>query len=270
MTIESSNRMHLVDVNIKDIEPNHYFSNFLMVRVSCKTQTFTKVDFKYTIFDSCYFRNCIFDECDFTGCRFTGSNFSGSKFSGCKFDYAIIERTQITASLLNTNLPSTENLQQKFARTLRTNFQSLGNYEAANKAISAELNATKTHLWKAAWPKESYYRKKYQGPSRISAIAQYINFNILHFIWGNGESIYNIGRTMLCLWAAIAIIDFAVLSQYSGFKAITQSIIIAPQVFMGIDPPDNYPKIYLAMVHLLRLVLLSLFISVLAKRLSRR
>ena len=68
------------------------------------------MDFKYTIFDTCYFRNCVFDSCDFTGCRFSGTNLIGATFDGCKFDYVILERTQVDNEILDVGCPGWENL----------------------------------------------------------------------------------------------------------------------------------------------------------------
>jgi uncharacterized protein YjbI with pentapeptide repeats len=89
-----------------------------------------------------------FDSCDFTGCRFTASNFYTSTFSDCKFEYAVFERTLIESDILDTECPGPDNLKLKFARTLRMNYQQLGDAKSANKAISVELQATKQHLSK--------------------------------------------------------------------------------------------------------------------------
>jgi hypothetical protein len=40
---------------------NTALSNLLFTRLIAKTRTFTRVDFKYTIFGGCYLRNCTFD-----------------------------------------------------------------------------------------------------------------------------------------------------------------------------------------------------------------
>jgi uncharacterized protein YjbI with pentapeptide repeats len=107
--------------------------NRLFIRLIAKGKSFTKVDFRYCVFDACYLRACNFDSCDFTGCRFVGTNLHGSKFSGCKFDYATFERTLIDSAILDTECPGLENLKSRFARTLRTNFQQLGDATAVNR-----------------------------------------------------------------------------------------------------------------------------------------
>jgi uncharacterized protein YjbI with pentapeptide repeats len=79
----------------------------LFTRLSAKRKRFTNVNFKYTIFETCYLRDCTFDSCDFTGCRFSGTNFHGSTFEGCTFSYTHFERTNIDPSVLDTCCPPT-------------------------------------------------------------------------------------------------------------------------------------------------------------------
>ena len=165
--LSDSNRVHQIDKKFDDNVSNNQFMNHLFVRLVAKDKQFTKVDFKYSIFDTCYLRGCKFDSCDFTGCRFVGTNLHGAKFSGCKFEYSIFERTVVDNYILDTECPGSENLKMKFARTLRMNYQQLGDAESVNKAIRIELQATEVHLHKAWGSKESYYRKKYTGLKRL-------------------------------------------------------------------------------------------------------
>ena len=116
------------------------YSNYLFTRLVAKDKRFTKVNFRYSFFEYSYLRDCHFDSCDFTGCRFTNTNLSGSKFSGCKFDYASFEKTLVEPAILETECPGFENLKLRFARTLRTNFQQLGDASAANKAMNVGVD----------------------------------------------------------------------------------------------------------------------------------
>ena len=67
---------------------------------------------------------------------------------GCKFDYSQFSYTQVEPEILDTGCPGQENLQQRFARTLRINFQQIGDAATANSAIKVELEATRVHLYK--------------------------------------------------------------------------------------------------------------------------
>jgi hypothetical protein len=71
--------------------------------------------------------------------------------------------SRVESDVLDTCSPQRENLKLKFARTLRTNYQALGDSDAVNKAILVELNATRVHLSNAWRSNEPYYRKKYAG-----------------------------------------------------------------------------------------------------------
>ena len=137
-----SGRQAHTDEHFEDDVTDSDYSNRLFTRVDAKERKFKKVNFRFTIFDTCYFRKCTFDSCIFVGCRFKDSNFVGSSFIGCEFEYATFEKTLIENDVLDTCAPSWENVQLRFARTLRTNYQSLGDSESANKAFQLELEAT--------------------------------------------------------------------------------------------------------------------------------
>ncbi len=155
-----SNRVKIEDKRVDGDVADVDLKNHLFVRLVAKERRFTRIDFKYSIFDTCYLRKCVFDSCDFTGCRFIGTSLYGSSFSGCKLDYSIFERTIVDDDLLDSGCPGMENLKMRFARTLRTNYQQLGDSKSANKAIRVELDAMEVYLHKGWHSNESYYRHK--------------------------------------------------------------------------------------------------------------
>jgi uncharacterized protein YjbI with pentapeptide repeats len=117
--MEKSKREIFEDMIFTNDVINEDHSNRLYIRVVAKEIRFYRVNFTYTIFDTCYLRKCVFDSCDFTGCRFTGTNLPGSSFVGCKFDYAIFEKTQVESEILDSSAPGYENLQLIFAQTTK-------------------------------------------------------------------------------------------------------------------------------------------------------
>jgi hypothetical protein len=253
-----------------DVDGGKY-SNYLFTRLVAKDRRFTRVNFRYSFFENSYLRDCQFDSCDFTGCKFSNTNLAGSKFSGCKFDYASFEKTLVEPAILETECPGFENLKLKFARTLRTNFQQLGDAVAANKAMNVELEATATHLRKAAWSNESYYRKHYAGLDRSKVVIEWAFFRLLNFVWGNGESAWRLLRCVTIVLLGMAVYD----TEYHGgdptkigsyWNSFTKSI----SVFFGNPAPDDYPRVYLAMVTCVRLVLVGFFLSIIIKRFNRR
>ena len=244
---------------------NTPFRNYLFQRLIAKEVRFEEVDFSYTIFDTCYMRKCAFVNCNFTGCRFVASNLYGSAFDGCKFDYSVFERTLVDGEILNVGFPGHENLKLRFARTLRMNFQSLGDSDSTNKAIKLELAATEDHLRKCWNSSESYYRAKYRGWKRIETLVSWLNFKVWDFVWGNGESLWKLGRAV-----AGALLIMALVNVRLTATGYAESLWHAPAVFFGIKNPAEYPDIYLASIIALRLLAVGLFLSIIIKRFSRR
>ncbi len=171
--LSNSDREHQVDKKIETDIVDKKFVNKLFIRLVAKAKKFTKVDFKYSIFDACYLRKCEFNSCDFTGCRFVGTNLHEARFSNCEFRYATFEKTLIDNNILDQECPEEENLKMRFARSLRINYQSLGDAESANKAMRVELRATEEHLYKSWNSNSTYYRNKYKGWNRLNAFRQW-------------------------------------------------------------------------------------------------
>ncbi len=268
--MKSSNRVHIIDQYFDfDIEQENY-SNHLFLRVAAKGKSFKDVDFRYTIFDTCYFRKCKFVSCDFVGCRFVGTSMVGSLFCGCKFDYTFFERTLIDSSILDVGCPGFDNVKLRFARALRSNYQSLGDLESVKKAFKVELAATESHLYKAWKSGESYYREKYKGWTRIAVFFRWLKFKVFDFIWGNGESARKLAGTvfLICLCMALChTFKFGdpknVLSYFTAFCSM-------PEIFLGVSSPAQYSSLYLALICFIRLIAIGMFLSILIKRLGRR
>lgn len=265
-----SNKVEVKDQKFETNLSGATFSNWLFIRLVAKSRRFAKVDFRYTTFDACYLRGCVFDECDFTGCRFVSSNLHGSSFSGCKFDYATFEKTEIDVDVLSSGCPATENQTMRFARSLRVNYQQLGDAEAVNKAIAVELQATGVHLKKSWRSKESYYRKKYAGLRRAAQFLRWFQFKALDLIWGNGESVWKLLRAVTFVIVMIALIDVIVFGNPSLVANYGRALVAAPSILLGIDAPESYPRLYLAVIVFTRLVLFGFFMAILIKRFNRR
>jgi len=268
--LADSNRVQQIDKKFDADVSDREFANQMFVRLVAKGRRFTKVDFKYSIFDNCYLRDCTFDSCDFVGSRFIGTNLHGSRFSGCKFDYAIFEKTTIDSEVLDTECPGPENIKMRFARTLRMNYQQLGDAKAANKSIGVELQATGLHLYKAWRSNESYYRKKYAGWRRVSTFFEWTGFKILDFIWGNGESAIKLLRATLLVFLVMCLIDANAFRDPHSVDSYIQALAKAPQVFLGTLSPTYYPSWYLTVILFVRLLAFGFFMSIIIKRLNRR
>lgn len=245
-------------------------SNVHFVRLVAKGRSFQGVDFRYTTFDACYLRNCRFDSCDFTGCRFLGTNLHGSSFSGCKFEYATFERTDIDNDVLSNCCPGSENLKMRFSRSLRMNYQQLGDADSVNKAIKVELDATEMHLYKAWHSNESYYRKKYQSWRRVEQFMRWANFKMLDFVWGNGESAWKLARAVIVVFMLMALFDVMKYQDVSRTESYLKAFFQAPQVLLGATVPAGYPPSYVAILTFARLVLFGFLMAIIVKRFNRR
>lgn len=244
--------------------------NIVFTRSVAIKRKFTRVSFKYCVFDNCYFRDCVFDACDFTGCKFISSNLNGSAFVECKLQYVVFERTIVDLLSMIDSLPCEENLRAKLLRTLRMNFQQQGDAASVNKAISLELEATQTHLKKSWLSSDEYYRKKYPGLKKIGKFGEWAIFRSLDFIWGNGESAKKLCRTTLIVFLLISIWEIFRLTDVNNFKEVINCFIKSPSIFFGVIKSNNYDEWALTLIYFLRLVAFGLFMSILIKRISRR
>lgn len=259
------------DCRFAEDESNCAYQHHLFIRLVAKDRTFTKVNFRYCTFDGCYLRDCKFLACDFTGCRFLSTNLNGSAFSTCQFEYATFERTQIAPDILETQAPDRENLKERFARNLRTNYQQLGDSESVNKAIKIEIEATKTYRYKAWHSKADYYRKiKFPGWRRYAAFFQWIWFWVLHFVWGNGESATKLLRTIVVLFLFMSAYHAFRVGDPGQVKVYWEGLRTAPGVYLGIRSVTQYGDMYLVTIATTRLLSFAALTAILIKRFSRR
>lgn len=246
------------------------YRNHIFVRLVAIAKTFTDVDFRFCVFDGCYLRDCKFLNCDFTGTKFSSSSFHGSSFTNCVFNYTTFEKTEITPDILDTQAPEYENLRSKFARSLRMNFQQLGDAESVNKAIKIELQATKIHLHEAWHSRKDYYRDKYPGVKRAGAFFEWFWFRLQHFLWGNGESALRLLTTLLFLFLGMAIYHSFRVGDPARVSSYWEGLRAAPEVYLGVRTFSRYGYWYIAFITATRLLTFAALTSILIKRFNRR
>lgn len=249
------------------------FAFKIYIRLNAKKQTTLKnVSFQHCVFDGCYFNNCVFDSCDFTGCRFVGCNFHLTAFSGCNFEYAVFERCQIDDDILESEAPREENLKMRFARSLRMNFQQVGDAKAVNRAISLELQATSNYLKKSWSSSETYYRDKYPGWKKLPQFGKWLEFRVLDAIWGNGENTLKLLRSIVVVHLVIAVYDTYTFGNVWNVKDYLASFVASPGVFFGIANPhtDPYPVWFSSVIAATRLIGFAFLTAILVKRFGRR
>jgi hypothetical protein len=268
--LKDSGREKLADKKFDSPVCKERYINKLFERLVAKNIEFKGVVFRYCIFDAAYLRNCAFQDCDFTGCRFINSNLVGSSFNGCKFDYASFDKSHIDNDILDVGCPGPENLKLKFSRSLRLNYQQLGDARSANKAISIELQATEDHLYKAWKSKESYYRNKYKGLDRLSVFGEWLEFKVLDSVWGNGESTWKLFRSVLVVLVLLSGVHTFLFGELDSIKSHFESLVLSPQILLGVVNPDGYSSLYLTMIFLIRLIMFGFFMSIIIKRFNKR
>ena len=237
-----------------------------------KGLTIRKVSFEHSVFDGCYFNGCTFDSCDFTGCRFIGCNFHQSSFRGCDFRYATFERCQIDDDILQGEAPLEGNLRMRFARTLRMNFQQIGDAKGVNKAISLELESTEQYLRNSAFSRHNYFAQKYAGFKRVHQFFKWLEFRALDMVWGNGESALKLLRAIFVILITIAIYDNASFEKALDIQGYWKSLLVSPGIFLGLPgaTEHHYPMLVLAMISVVRLLAFAFFTAILIKRFGRR
>lgn len=252
---------------------NQDYTHILFTRlVASKNTKFTNVNFSYCIFDHAYLRECSFDNCLFLGCKFLNSNFNGSSFIKCDFRYCFFDKTFIDEDFLD-NMPEEKNLKQRLLRTIRINYQQLGDSKNVNKVMLLELQATRDYLKDAAFSDEKYYQKKYGGfKKRTKAIINLICFIFWDFIWGNGEKLSNLIRLFIFVLIGIVIYDMyhASPQDSDSLSYLINSIFRSVAIFFSVENPDNFSDSFKTLIVFIRLFLFALFISILVKRLNRR
>lgn len=271
--ISKGNREVVTDFYVSEDVQNERkaFAFKVYIRLNAKKQTKLKnVSFQHSVFDGCYFNNCAFDSCDFTGCRFIGCNFHQTAFSGCNFEYAVFERCQIDDDILEREAPREENLKMRFARSLRMNFQQVGDAKAVNRAISLELEATSSYLKKSWSSSETYYRDKYAGWKKLPQFFKWLEFRVLDAIWGNGENTLKLLRAIIVVHVVIAAYDTYSFGNVWDVRDYLQGFIVSPGVFFGISNPHTYPVWFSSAIAATRLIGFAFLTAILVKRFGRR
>ncbi len=268
--LKSSKRNKRMDQAVPEDIEGVDFSNCEIVRIVAKNKKFTKCNFQNSNMIAAYMRNCVFDDCSFVGSTFKDSNLRGSLFVGCRFDYARFSNTIIDRQILASSMPSTENLQQDFARELRGNFRDISDAEGVNKAIKLELEATLVHHYKAWKSKESYYRRKYKGRDRFYEFLYWLKFKTFDILWGNGESIFKLCRSIFVFLISVCALDQMIMVEPFENSDVFASLMVAPEIVFNIHHPERYSSHLIAIIAFCGYILISLFVAAIFRKISRR
>lgn len=257
---------------------NNKFQNHLFIRAVAKNIIFENVDFSKTYFENCYLRDCRFIRCTFEGAKFTGCNLKGSYFEQCNFDYVIFEKTFVDDEIFEC-APTKNNLRYKFARSLKLNYASIGDYIRSSKAVTIELSATKSHLKDSWLYEEQWHRMKYSGARRrLKQFRKWLTVSVLDFVWGNGESLWRLIRFNLIIFLILTLFHIFSKSVTDVYKILDILTIKIPSNYFGIvvkgADNNNYFDYYPAGLNLTlvitRLICFGLLMSIIIKKYNRR
>lgn len=194
------------------------FSNCTFSNTGCLSGVFERCDFSYTVFDRSYFRGCTFRDCKFVGARLLHSNFRKIKIEGnTHFDYAYFHQTLIGADTMARCLPGTSNVKRLYCLSLRANYESLADFQAADRFLRLQLEATSEHLQKKQAGAEGYYRNHYKkgGPLRIRYKLHYAAHIASRYFWGHGLSPRNLSFWFGLFYVALVGLVFGNLQKFS-------------------------------------------------------
>lgn len=247
--------------NVKD--ETCIYNVFIRLRAVCVR--FEKVDFSHCVFDACYIRNCEFIECNFSGARFVNTQLPGTSFKLPRFEYATFEKTTITDEILSNCCPSHWKQIEIFARNLRMNYTQLGMASSVNKAIKMELQGRRNHLHDVVFSKTSYYRDRFNIQKRAKGIPAYFSFVTLDFIWGHGESLFALIRTIFIVIAGLAVYEFC----SNGYDVRNAMIDGAKRLVVSSSKATD-PTLLVLGVAIAKITLFAMLTSMLFRRMSRR
>jgi hypothetical protein len=265
-------------------ENNHFvldgnnFQNHLFVRAIASKMIFKNVDFSKTYFENSYLKDCRFYRCNFEGAKFTSCNLSGTYYEDCKFDYVTFEKTFVDDEIFEC-APTRSNLRYKFARSLKLNYASIGDYIKSSKAVTIELEATKSHLRDSWLYEDQWHRMKYGGiRRRFEQFRKWVAVSLLDFLWGNGESLWRLIRFNLIIFSILTLFHIISKSVTDVYKILDIFIIKIPSNYFGIvvkgTDNNNYFDYYPAWLNLTlvitRLICFGLLMSIIIKKYNRR
>ncbi|WDF65467.1 pentapeptide repeat-containing protein [Flavobacterium sp. KACC 22763] len=248
------------------------YSNYLFVRAVATDFIFKNIDFSKTIFDNCYLKDCRFINCKFEGAKFSNSNLQGSYFRDCNFDYVTFEKTFVDYEIFEC-APKWDNLRFRFARSLKLNYASIGDYIKASKAVTVELQATLGHL-RSSWSSgDPHYSIKFGGfEKRMKQLYKWTKVHFLDFIWGNGESLRRLIRFNFIVFLALSVVEVFTSESKYGFLEFLETLFVnIPSVYFGLKVENfEYSNYILLPLTILRLVSFALLMSIITKKYNRR
>lgn len=188
------------------------FRHCTFANVSFKKAFLRSSQFEDCIFIGCYFRRTELSGASFIGCRFMDCNFTHVVIKSCEFKHSLFRGCQLPFSELRHSLPSEPNLREELARNLAIESSQLGLSGEARQYRMAEIRAREEHLRAAVWGESQWYLEHFVGGARLTAAGQLVLSRVNGFVWGYGERMRILVRTVVVLAFLVFPVAFWLLS----------------------------------------------------------
>lgn len=161
--------------------------------------TFANVSFKGCTLKNVRFVNCVFLDCYFRDTAIVDCKFSASKFIDCDLGKLDLRTTDLKYynSFVNCfikyreireSLPTEGNLKFHLCSNLAAEARRAGALNDEGLYRQAGASALEEHLLSAVRGSSHYFRNKYRGVQRISALGEYIASRTRGYLWGYRRS----------------------------------------------------------------------------------
>lgn len=257
--------------NFTDTVSAENFASATIEWMRGKQITFRDCDFSHSLVKSSYFHRATFIRCKFVGTAFVDTNLRGAKFEWCDFEYATFRNTPVLVREVLKNAPNWENARRELARSLRKNYDALGDVDSAREAFFAEMEASCEHWRSAARGVTQYYIGHYQTMARLIAGLRYVSLTFSRWTWGYGESPLRLAISILVLNVLLAL----ALVRDTGCSNLPmlQALSLQLQTFLGaVDPASTCKPSpgFMALETFCRLVTLGLVGTLVVRRFAGR
>jgi hypothetical protein len=261
------------------------FQHYTFEDFGAKGVEFTNCDFSYCVFTRAYFFQAKFKTCKFIGARFVDCNFRSARFIECSFDFAAFRGTLLPVKELLVNEPSAPGIKRLLMQSLRVNAASVGDDAAVKEFFREEMKAWREHLRKARAAKGKYYGDgKYSFSQNrkewFRVRLESVWLSLQSFIWGYGEYPLRLMRTIILLllfYSLFVMISSGVSLNLSVINFLGEAwscLKYTISVFLGLNAVQYVQRNVwwwlISLIALSRYIALTLFTTMLFRRLSRR
>lgn len=198
-------------------------SSFL--RLGLMNAEFTDCDFTQSNFEDSYFRKAKFKNVRLTGSTFRFCNFDKAIFQGCDLRYCSFYHCKLPCDEMIACLPREPKLRRDLARNLRVNYEMLGDMKSADVFLDIEITADDEEQKSILFSKSSYYKERYNIPSRINAGIKFCVSKISGLVWGYGRRVSRLLFSFIFITAICSFITFSLGIHFSEVGQTTPHLL---------------------------------------------